>query len=257
MERDTPGADRIVEVLLDDKPGPVYLQAWGGTNTIAKALSIIQKQYPSEIEKVNRKAVVYIILDQDDTLRKYIEPNWPKLQVLGSFRQFGVLAYNWARLMPASMRVFFERPWLEGNITVNRGALTASYEANDGAFRSEGDSPSFMHQIDVGLRSLEDPAYGGWGGRFVREKSGVTNVWKEAEDDGDLNKPIWRWAEAFQNDWAARAGWCVNSYREANHAPIVNLAVPQDIAAAPGSRVKLSVAGSTDPAGGYSPIVRK
>jgi len=249
MERDTPGADRIVQVLLDDDPSPVYLQAWGGTNTIAKALSTIQKNYPSQIDKVAKKAIVYIILDQDDTFRKYIEPNWPKLQVLGSFRQFGVLAYNWANLMPASVRVFFERPWLEGNISVSRGPLAGSYEPNNGAFRSEGDSPSYMHQIEVGLRSLENPSYGGWGGRFIQEKPGVTNVWKDAEDDGDLYKPIWRWAEAFQNDWGARADWCVKSYRDANHAPIVNLAVPKDIDATPLSTVKLSVAGSSDPDG--------
>jgi hypothetical protein len=249
MERETPGADRIVQVLLDDRPGPVYLQAWGGTNTIAKALSTIQKKYPAQVEKVNQKAVVYIILDQDDTFRKYVEPNWPKLQVLGSFRQFAVMAYNWANLMPASKRVFFERPWMEGNITVDRGSLAGSYEANDGAFRSEGDSPSYMHQIEVGLRSLENPAFGGWGGRFVQEKPGTTNVWREAEDDGDLFKPIWRWAEAFQNDWAARADWCIKGYREANHAPVVNLAGAKDLEAARGASVKLSVAGSSDPDG--------
>lgn len=249
MQRETPGADRIVQVLLDDRPGPVYLQAWGGTNTIAKALSTIQKQYPDQIEKVNRKAVVYIILDQDETFRNYIEPNWPKLQVLDSVRQFAVLAYNWSSLMPASMRVFFERPWLEGNITVDRGSLAGSYEANDGAFRSEGDSPAFMHQIEVGLRSLENPSFGGWGGRFIPEKPGATNVWREAQDDGDTFKPIWRWAEAFQNDWAARADWCIKGYRDANHAPVVHLAVAQNIEAAPGSSVKLSVAGSSDPDG--------
>ena len=147
---------------------------------------------------MNRKAVVYIILDQDDTFRKYIEPNWPKLQVLDSVRQFRVLAYNWANLMPSSMRVFFERPWMEGDISVDRGSLAGAYESNEGAFRSEGDSPSYMHQIEVGLRSLENPGFGGWGGRFVPEKRGVTNVWKEAEDDGDLYKPIWRWARLFR-----------------------------------------------------------
>ena len=249
MEKDSPGADRIVEVLLDHQAGRVYLQAWGGTNTIAKALSTIQKEHPAEMERVSQKAVVYIILDQDDTFRRYIEPNWPKLQVLGSFRQFGVLAYGWAESMPAAMRVFFERPWLEGNITIDSGPLAGAYVPNDGAFRSEGDSPSFMHEIEVGLRSVENPGYGGWGGRFIQEKPGKTNVWTNVEDDGDIYKPIWRWADSFQNDWAARAAWCVKSYREANHAPIVNLVVPQDLDAAPGATIKLSVAGSTDPDG--------
>lgn len=41
----------------------------------------------------------------------------------------------------------------------------------------------------------------------------------------------------------------MKSYRETNHAPIVNLAVPKDIDAAPGSTVKLSVTGSSDPDG--------
>lgn len=159
------------------------------------------------------------------------------------------MAYAWANLMPPSMRVFFERPWMEGNITVDRGPLAGAYVPNNGAFRSEGDSPSFMHEIEVGLRSMESPSYGGWGGRFMPEKPGKTNVWTNIDDDGDMNKPIWRWAEAFQNDWAVRAAWCVKPYRETNHAPIVNLSVAKDIEAAAGSVVKLSVTGSTDPDG--------
>ncbi|HUP04550.1 MAG TPA: nucleoside hydrolase-like domain-containing protein [Bryobacteraceae bacterium] len=249
MEKDSPGADRIVQVLLDDKPGPVYLQAWGGTNTIAKALSVIQREHPSEMERVSNKAVVYIILDQDDTFRKYIEPNWPKLKVLGSFQQFGVMAYDWATSMPPAMRLFFEKPWMEGNITVDRGPLAGAYVPYEGAFRSEGDSPSYMYEIEVGLRSMENPGYGGWGGRFTPEKPGKTNVWANVADEGDMGKPIWRWADDFQNDFAARAAWCVKPYREANHPPVVNLAVPKDIAAAPGERVTLSVAGSKDPDG--------
>jgi len=249
MELDSPGADKIVQLLLDDKPGPIYFQIWGGTNTVARALSIIQHQYPDQIEKVNKKAVLYIILDQDDTFRKYIEPNWPKLQVVGSFRQFGLLAYNWANLMPESKRVFFERPWTEGNITINHGSLAGAYESQLGAFRSEGDSPSFIYEIPTGLRSLESPGYGGWGGRFTPEKPGVTNVWKDASDDGDLFKPIWRWADAFQNDFAARVAWSTKSYIEANHAPIVHVEGSKDIKTQTQVPVKLSVHGSTDPDG--------
>lgn len=249
MDADSPGADRIMQVLLDDKPGPVYLDTWGGTNTIAKALWKIQHEHPDQIDKVNQKAVLFIILDQDDTFRKYIEPNWPKLQVVLSSLQFAALAYPWQSLMPEAQRVFFERPWMEGNITVNHGSLAGAYESLNGAFRSEGDSPSYIYEIGVGLRSLENPAYGGWGGRFAREKPGVTNVWKDTGDDGDLFKPLWRWVQAFQNDWAARAEWSIKPYNQANHPPVVNVEGPLDIRAAPGTTVRLSVAGTTDPDG--------
>jgi len=129
----------------------------------------------------------------------------------------------------------------------------ASYEANnDGRFRSVGDSPSFMHQISVGLGSLDDPTYGGWGGRFVRVE-GSKNVWRDdAKDDGSWSNTIWRWSEAFQNDWAARADWCVKSFEAANHNPtvVVNRNTGKSIVriqAEPGSTVKLNAKGSSDP----------
>ena len=61
-----------------------------------------RRSMPDQMDKVSQKAIVYIILDQDETFRKYIEPNWPKLQVLGSFRQFGVLAYSMGEPDPLS-----------------------------------------------------------------------------------------------------------------------------------------------------------
>jgi hypothetical protein len=137
---------------------------------------------------------------------------------------------------------------MEANILKGHGPLCSLYEAKNGAFRSEGDSPAFMHQIRVGLRSMEEPGYGGWGGRFVREKPN-SNTWRGAKDDGDINKPIWRWAQAFQNDWAARADWCVKSYKEANHPPVVKLSSKLDLKAKPGQTVKLNAKGTNDPDG--------
>lgn len=249
MGKDTPGSDRIVEILLDSEPGPVYLQAWGGTNTIARALWKIQHKHPDQVKKVSQKAIIYIILDQDKTFRKYIQPNWPDLMVLGSFKQFATVAYKWDKINPDAQKQYYGSKWMKANILTGHGELCAIYEAhNDGRFRSEGDSPAFMHQIRVGLRSMEHPAYGGWGGRFVREAN-TKNVWRGAKDDGSWSKPLWRWTEAFQNDWAARADWCVKGYKEANHPPVVKLANRPDLTAKPGDTIALSAKGTTDPDG--------
>lgn len=249
MSKDTPGSDRIVEVLLDAEPGPVYLQAWGGTNTIARALYKIQHEHPDQTEKVSKKAIIYIILDQDKTFRKYIQPNWPDLMVLGSFRQFRTIAYKWDSILPPAQKKYFDSKWMKQNILKGHDPLCASYEAhNDGRFRSEGDSPAFMHQIMVGLRSLEHPSYGGWGGRFVKEK-GAKNVWRGAQDDGSWSKPIWRWAEAFQNDWAARADWCVKPPEQANHPPFATLFPGGNLNAVPGGGVQLNAKDWKDPDG--------
>ena len=251
MAKDTPGSDRIVEVLLDDEPGPVYLQAWGGTNTIARALWKIEHDHPDAKQKVSRKAIIYIILDQDKTFRKYIQPNWPGITVLGSFRQFAAIAYKWNQLIPESHHRWFDKAWMQANIVKGHGPLGAAYPVD--FFKSEGDSPSFMHQIRVGLGSLADPSFGGWGGRFVREKPG-SNTWRGAKDDGDLSKPIWRWAEHFQNDWAARADWCVKPPGQANHPPrpVVNGSAGLEVIrvkAKPGQTVRLSAEGTRDPDG--------
>ncbi len=259
MELDTPGARRIVEVLLDDEPGPVYLQAWGGTNTIARALKIIQDEYPEQIEKVSGKAIIYIILDQDSTYRDYIQPNWPEIQVLYSRNQFWTIAYGWARSIPEPHLSLFQADWMNTFIRVGCGPLTAEYPygrgggggASSGAFISEGDSPSFMYQIDVGLRSLESPFYGGWGGRFEKTEGAPNNHWDNATDDDNMGKPIWRWATAFQNDWAARAMWCVATrYEQSNHPPVVQLSGENDIEAAPGTDITLDVSQSGDPDAG-------
>ena len=204
---------------------------------------------PEAIARVSKKAILFIILDQERTFREYIEPNWPDLLTLGSFRQFAAIAYKWDQLIPEELHPYYDRDWMEENILQGHGPLCAPYEAHpQKGFRSEGDSPAFMHQILVGLRSLEHPGYGGWGGRFVRENPGSA-TWRGARDGGDLCKPIWRFSAAFQNDWAARADWCVRDRDEANHPPRAQVAGSLDRTVRPGERVALSAKGSSDPDG--------
>ncbi|MGQ0643150.1 MAG: nucleoside hydrolase-like domain-containing protein [Gemmatimonadaceae bacterium] len=88
ISKDTPGSDLIKALLLDDEPGPIYLLAWGGQSTIARALKSIQDQYSGTsqwdaiYEKVSRKAILSPSGDQDDTYATYISPNWPDIRTL-------------------------------------------------------------------------------------------------------------------------------------------------------------------------------
>jgi hypothetical protein len=123
---------------------------------------------------------------------------------------------------------------------------------------SEGDSPSFLYLIDKGLRSLENPGYGSWGGRFVRKEDNEFNpaadYWCNAEDTCEPPmKPIayqlTRWIGDWMNDFASRASWCVApSFGEANHAPEVSVAEGIDVVASAGERLVLH-AEASDPDG--------
>jgi hypothetical protein len=291
MNTNTEGSDLIKTILLDDRPGPVYLQVWGGTNTIARALKAIEDQYKSTpqwqtiYKKVSNKAILYAVLDQDATYQKYVAVNWPDIRVMYNSAQFWSFAYLWPRVVPAQLKPELQGKWMAEHIKNNHGPLMSSYFVwGDGQkiagdpedtqgditlseqvknfgigkydFISEGDSPAFLYLVDVGLRSLEDASYGGWGGRMVQSKTNP-HRWedgKEITDYDPYNKkeddayPQTRWIPVLQNDFAARADWCVKDYKHANHPPVVKLAHASNLSGAPGAKVNLRGL-ATDPDG--------
>jgi len=281
MEEVTAGSQLIVEVLLDKSDSrPVWLQAWGGPNTIARALKTIEEEHPDRMAEVAKKIHFYFIWEQDNTYQSYIRPRWGRFGIPTIISdQFLAIAYdNQRRVIPQEEQRYFSAAWMKQNILQDRGPLLTLYKAHeDGRFRSEGDSPAFLHVIPNGLRSSESPAWGGWGGRFVRVRDntwldpvlepgyqypegrwytssawGRTRLKKKIPNDPELTaylKPQWRWIDVIQNDFAARADWCVKSYEEANHPPVVKLAHPLDMKVRPGNKVSLSARGTTDPDG--------
>jgi hypothetical protein len=281
MDEVTPGSQRIVEVLLDESdPRPIWIQAWGGTNTIARALKTIENEHPDRMEEIARKIRFYFIWEQDNTYQSYIRPRWGRLGIPTIISdQFLAIAYDkQRRAIPREMEHYFSAAWMNQNVLKGRGPLLDLYEAHeDGRFRSEGDSPAFLHVIPNGLRSTESPNWGGWGGRFVRVRDntwldpvlepgyqypegrwytgsawGRSRLRKEIPNDAELTaylKPQWRWIDAIQNDFAARADWCVKPYDKANHPPVVKLAHDRDLNVRAGDKVSLSAEGTTDPDG--------
>ena len=244
MEAVTPGSQRIVEVLLEDNPAPVWLQAWGGPNTIARALKSIEEVHPERIADISKKVRLYLISEQDGTNKSYIRGAWPDILVLRCGADtYGTIAYRWMQHQPEPVHAYFDKAWMTGHITEGHGPLTALYETKDGRFRSEGDSPAFLHTINTGLRSTEDPRYGGWGGRFAFSGG----MWRTVDEDDTPPHSLIRWAIDFQNDWAARADWCVTSFEDANHPPQVKVAGALDRTAKVGTTISLDARESSDP----------
>jgi hypothetical protein len=123
-------------------------------------------------------------------------------------------------------------------------------------FLSEGDSPSWLYLVDFGLGSIDNPSFGGLGGRFKKSDSNP-GLWKDGGNVADSDPftgrvessyPQARWIKILQNDFAARAEWCVNDYSRSNHAPVVKINGKSRISAKPDETVKLRGAAS-DPDG--------
>jgi len=292
MDEITAGSQLIVKVLLDKTDNrPIWLQAWGGPNTIARALKTIEENHPDRMAEVADKIRFFFIWEQDSTFQAYIRPNWGKYNIQTIIcDQFWAIAYQWNKILPEDKKAYFKSDWMKSNILENHGALCSLYKAHvpgshglsgdtdfhDGDFRSEGDSPAFLHNINTGLQNMESPSYGGWGGRYVNVRS---NTWLDPVPFNDYQypegrwytrsawgrmymrevypenqarmhayfKPLARWTDAIQNDFASRADWCVKSYENANHPPIVKVASCQMQKVKPGSTIKLSARGTTDP----------
>lgn len=145
------------------------------------------------------------------------------------------------------------------------GTMKTNYtKGEEGYFISEGDSPAFFYLIDNGLRSNENPVYGGWGGRFVQESDtywtdkgcqdynpyGVKAGWgqsaAEPEPGMDANYTQTRWFPDIQADFTARAQWTVT--KEGNLAPKSGVVNGLDVTAKAGETIVLDGA-AIDPNG--------
>ena len=91
---------------------------------------------------------------------------------------------------------------------------------------------------------------------MVRSKTNVQR-WEDGDNVTDFNPytkrydkayPQTRWIDVLQNDFAARADWCVATVEDANHPPVVNLGHARRLEGKPGKLINLAV-NASDPDG--------
>lgn len=129
MTKSTEGSEHIKDIILDSKPGKVHLEAWGGTNTIARALLSIEEQFRDTpqwgaiYKKVCDKVVLNIIQDQDGTYKTYVAKKWPDIMVIYNRLQFFCFAYLWNNTVPEPHKAYLSGEWFLKHVKENHGAL--------------------------------------------------------------------------------------------------------------------------------------
>jgi len=273
---DSPGSERIIEVVDADDPRPVWVCVWGGPNCLAQALwKVRATRTPEALGRFVEKLRVTTISDQDDS-GPWLRRTFPRLFYVASpgFHPLGGYHYaTWTGIAGDQLHGRFvggdfslvSQPWLDEHVC-RKGPLGAEYPPV--VFMMEGDTPSFLNLIDTGLADPEHPDWGGWGGRYemacppLRKwhlEQETRPFWTDAVDEvqGDDGRwhtdnwaTIWRWRREFQNDFSARMDWTVTpTYADANHPPVPKLGHPRELTVKPGGRLALSAAGTSDPDG--------
>lgn len=276
---DSPGAKALVRIMEQKDKRPLWICIWSGANTLAQALMDIRLDHtPEQIRQIVSRLRVYSISDQDDAgpwirrvfpaLDYIVSPSMPNSNSYYHATWTGISGDMYYRNCEGADTSVITHQWLAKHI--RKGPLGKMYP--DYEFIMEGDTPSFLGLINNGLDAYLRPDWGGWGGRYVwLMPYGETHaIWTQGGDeffrttsqdqvigvDGRVHvsdqATIWRWRDAFQNDFAARMDWTMEDFAHANHAPklVVNGqggTAPVEMTANAGQTISLSAKGSHDP----------
>lgn len=276
------GSKAIERAVEREDPRPLWVCIWGGAGTLAQALMDLKAAHsPDEMKILIARLRVYSISDQDDAgpvIRKefpdlfyIVSPSTPTSGEYASATWTGISGDKYYRNGEGADATTVTNEWLDDNIR-SKGPLGKKYPKF--MFIMEGDTPSFLGLIDNGLNAYRRPDWGGWSGRYIyRQPYGETHaIWTQGGDefkrvdsrdtvlgtDGKEHTSdqatIWRWREAFQNDFAARMAWTVADYKHANHNPIAVVngksgTEPIEIDVQVGQTVTLDAGESSDPDG--------
>ncbi len=255
---DTEGSEFIISVIDKSDPRPVNISIWGGQTDLAQALWKVKNTrsataYNSFISKIR----VHDIGDQDG-MYSIIKSTHPDLWYVLDKAPAGVDKREsvFRGMYLGGDESLTSLDWLNANVRQNHGPLGALYPDSTwtapnpyGALK-EGDTPSWFYFLPMGFNDPSHPDYGSWGGRFQPD-SGTWFIDDTDTVDGSTlaRATVYRWRPAYQAQFQARMDWCVKSYADANHSPVLSIAGGTAVTAESGQTVSLNASGSTDPDG--------
>ncbi len=264
----TGGSELIISVVTRDDPRPVYIVVNAGSNTLAQALKDYSSSHGQEdVNAFVGKLRVFENGAQDNAgawiCRTFPSIRWYRSNYQtycyggpsndgqadnqGTSNALG--PHTWK---PYAYSGMGQHQWALEHIKGNHGPFgnywpLRQFEGGGISFLEGGGTVPWLGLCNRGLYDIEHPEWGGWSGRFGREKrenywSKHTSVNRDEKkfapfylfaEEGDhwtdpetgipyegIFVPVWRWRRAFFNDFTCRMDWCKQPYDEANHHPV-------------------------------------
>ncbi len=298
--KSSPGSKIIIDAVSKDDFRPIWIVVNAGSNTLAQALyDYKQNHTKAELDAFVGKMRVFENGAQDNA-GAWICSNFPKIHWIRS--NYQTYAYGgpggtngdvvselgphyWH---PYEYSVKGQNDWLVKNVMTDHGAIGKvyperrhSFSWGELGFMEGGGTIPWMGLVNKGLFDINQPSWGGWGGRFTEKKvpdfwsrhtdimideqkqapfytfREVSDHWVDPQDGKVYNNnyvPIWRWREAMYNDQICRMDWCSKSYKEANHQPVAAINGDKSnsiikISALAGEIIEFDASASSDPDG--------
>jgi len=253
----SPGSDLIIKLADEKDDRPIWVTVWGGANTLAQAIWQVQKtRSPEELKVFLHKLRVYTITDQDGAQKPGNTINWSESSHQWMRREFEHdLMFLWDESAWKFQNSTGRNNWAEYESKIqnhgNLGSLYPKYK-----YGVEGDTPSFLYLMPVGLSNPEVPNQGGWGGYFEWGKGPDHESFAYVNQQGSAGSISAKYEKYFYsatfNDFAARMDWTRDG--KGNRNPVVAINDDQGIAimtnASPqGTTVALDASTSYDPDG--------
>ncbi|MEZ5274792.1 MAG: DUF1593 domain-containing protein [Opitutaceae bacterium] len=296
--RASAGSALIAKALLKEDPRPLYVVVNAGSNTLAQALIDLQAgQSPDQMARVVERLRVFENGSQDNAgawiCHEFPEIHWVRSNYQTysyggpgndggpDGKQLG--PHTWE---PYAYSTVGQHQWLLENVIAGHGPLGKLYplrlfRMGGLGFQEGGGTIPWIGLLHPGLSDINHPSWGGWSGRYSREKS--ANPWSRHPDirpdeetyggfaafidDADTwtdpktgigmtnsYAPVWRFRQAMFNDQLCRMDWCGKPFEQANHHPVAVFngdATPTIVRmrATAGDVLGLDAGGSSDPDG--------
>ncbi|MBR0474754.1 MAG: DUF1593 domain-containing protein [Erysipelotrichaceae bacterium] len=265
---DTEGSKMIEEELLKEKEDILYLQSWGGVNTIVRSLLSIYQQYHEtdkwqdiydRIIRRVRLLGVFNFMGQDNSyLDNRINELYPDLVIMATQHVYGV--YSFDKVVPDDCAYMFEADWMKKNIHDGNGPLMEMYHLYGDGQYVPGEAELYQFGInstlDFGKPGIPPVKYEpftflaegdsntyiplisfGTDGLTDEESPTLLGYFRKEKDleKVDRNTKNACFIKAYQEDFAVRAKWCVSEFEDAVHPLKVTLnknvtyAVPAEV----------------------------